>query len=302
MNVLIKYRGFVEAVKTGSITSAAENLHYSQSGVSHMIGSLEEDFGIPLLNRAKSGVVLTDEGQHIYELCKKLIETQEQINGTIEQIKGSVIGTIRVGAYYSVIRNWFPSIIAEITRRYPALELNLVEGNAQELFDMMHQDKIDVGILSSSASKDFTFIPMYRDPYVAIMPKGHPLTEKEKVEISDLLPYPFLVRQEHAQGILKEILESQTAQTSSRLSVRSDNAMLHLVGKGFGIGMVGEMVAQCEPNVEYRYLVQDYHRTIGFAVPNWKTQTTALRTFIDITCDLYREEYFKLPQKKQKNE
>lgn len=258
-----------------------------------MICSLEEDFGFPLLNRAKSGVVLTDEGRHIYELCVQLLEKQEQISSTIEQIKGSVIGTIRVGAYASVLMNWFPRIVEEVRNRYPRLELQIVEGNADELFHMMLHDTIDVGILSSSASEEFTFIPLYKDPIVAIMERGHPLTEHDYLDIADLLPYPFLVKPEHAQGILKEILNSQTAQTSSSYSVRSDNAMLYLVGKGLGIGVVGEMVACYSPFVDYRRFSKDYHRTIGIAVPNWKPQTTALRTFIEIIRELYQEEDFR---------
>ena len=298
MNALIKYRGFVEAVKTGSITSAADSLNYSQSGISHMISSLEEDFGFPLLNRAKSGVVLTDEGKHIFDLCEKLLETQDQIQGTVEQINGSVIGTIRIGAYYSVLMEWFPRIIEEINKRYPKLDLQIVEGSTDELFDMMHQNTIDAGILSYPVSPDFSFTPLSKDPIVAIMPKGHPLAEKDLLDITDLLPYPFLVEPEHAQGILKEVLESQPAQTSKRLSVRSDYFMLYMIGKGYGIGMVGEMVAKNSPYIEYRHFSKDYHRTIGIAVPNWKPQTIALRSFLGIVRELYQtDSYFAVPTK-----
>lgn len=287
MNVLMKYRGFVEAVKTGSISAAAEALNYSQSGVSHMIGSLEQEFGFPLLNRAKSGVVLTDAGRQIYALCVQLLEKQEQIDDAAQQLNGTVTGTIRVGAYYSVLMNWFPTIVEHVAARYPQLELQIVEGNAEELFGMMRHNAIDVGILSSSAPEDFSFTPLHRDPVVAIVPKGHPLAARDRLEIADLAPYPFLVKPEHAQGILKELLEAQTFQTSSSYSVRSDNAMLGLVSRGFGIGVVGEMVARASSDVEYRRFRQDYFRTIGIAVPDWKPQTGALRSFIGIVRELY---------------
>ena len=299
MNMLIKYYGFVEAVKAGSISAAAENLHYSQSGVSHMISSLEEEFGFPLFNRAKSGVELTPEGQHIFELCEKLLETQDQINGTIEQIKGSVIGTIRIGAYYSVITNWFPRILEEVNKRYPKLEVQIVEGTAGDLFNKMQHNTIDAGILSSFIPEDFTFTPLHNDPAVVIVPKDHPLTKLDRVEISDLLPYPFMIKPEDTRGIMEEVLQSQPINISGSYFVHSDNSMQYLIGKGFGISIAGEMVATSSPFVDYRPFAKDYHRTIGIAVPNWKPQTTALRSFLEIVRELYQDEqYITVPTKK----
>ena len=292
MDLLTKYRGFVEAVKTGSITAAAEALNYSQSGVSHMICSLEKEYGFSLLNRAKSGVALTNEGRRLYDLCVQLLEKQEQITTTVEQISGSVIGTIRIGAYYSVLMNWFPTIIEQVSHRYPQLQLQLIEGNADELFSMMRQNRIDIGILSSSAPDEYLFLPLHQDPIVTILPHGHPLSERDRLDLSDIQMYPLLVKPEHAQGILKNLLESQTEQTISNYSVRSDNAMVGLVGKGYGIGIVGEMVAQHAPDIEYRRFRGDYYRTIGVAIPTWRPVTSALKCILRIIAELYQDDEF----------
>ena len=58
-----KYEAFVKIVEVGSLTRAAEELGYTQSGVSHMISALEEDFGFVLLRRSRAGVQLTEEGR-----------------------------------------------------------------------------------------------------------------------------------------------------------------------------------------------------------------------------------------------
>ena len=65
---LKKYRALLEAVECGSLTRAAEKLHYTQPGISHMILSLEEEFGFPLLSRGKSGVTPTPECRELHSL------------------------------------------------------------------------------------------------------------------------------------------------------------------------------------------------------------------------------------------
>ena len=57
-----KYMSFVKTVEYGSFTKAAEKLHYSQSGISRMIGDLEKEWKVVLLERGKSGIKLTSDG------------------------------------------------------------------------------------------------------------------------------------------------------------------------------------------------------------------------------------------------
>ena len=76
MDKHVKYRAFVETVKCGSFTAAANILNYTQPGISRIISGMEEDFGFRLFNRSKSGVSLTEEGKRIYELCLSILEKE----------------------------------------------------------------------------------------------------------------------------------------------------------------------------------------------------------------------------------
>lgn len=288
MDNLIKYKAFVEAAKRGSITAAAEFLQYTQPGISRMIRALEEEWDVRLLERSKKGIVLTDEGTRLYGHCLQLIEDQNRLDQAIAQIKGAIVGTIRIGAYFSVLMNWIPDILDIMGRQHPILEYQMFEGNAEEQISMLRNNTIDIGFLSSSAPDDFTFIPLYRDPIVVIMPQDHPLAAYERIKPSDIAKYPFLIKPEHAMGTLKDLLLSQASLIQSNYSVKNDNALLGLVNRGMGIGVVGEMVTRSGLPVEYRHFDGDYYRTIGLAVPNWKPVTPALQSFIDTVCSRYQ--------------
>lgn len=71
---ILKYQAFVEAVRAGTITRAARNLSYSQSGISRMIADLEQEWGITLLERGRKGVVLTSDGAAILPMAEAICE------------------------------------------------------------------------------------------------------------------------------------------------------------------------------------------------------------------------------------
>lgn len=292
MDNLNQYRALVETINRGSITAAAETLGYTQPGISRMLRSLEEEWNIQLLNRGKKGITATDEALRLYPLCLSVLEMQSVLDQTVAQIKGTIVGTIRIGGYLSVLTGWIPNLLQILAQAHPGLEFQIFEGNAEEQLQMMRNNEIDVGFLSSSAPEDFQFIPLYRDPIVVVMPKDHPLSRQERVSPEDLTRYPFLIKPEHAYGTLKDLLHDQSAIAKSAFSVKTDNALLGFVRKGMGIGVVGEMVAKSDETIVYRHFDNGYYRTLGMAVPHWKPLAPALQTFLKAACDLYQSREF----------
>ena len=91
---LQKYLSFVKTVEYGSFTRAAEILHYSQSGVSRMIGDLEKDWNMVLLERGKGGVRLTSNGLHMLPYAKELVADYEKMQMQVNALNGMQSGHI----------------------------------------------------------------------------------------------------------------------------------------------------------------------------------------------------------------
>ena len=85
---LQKYLSFVKTVEYSSFTRAAEILHYSQSGVSRMIGDLEKDWNMVLLERGKGGVRLTSNGLHMLPYAKELVADYEKMQMQVNALNG----------------------------------------------------------------------------------------------------------------------------------------------------------------------------------------------------------------------
>lgn len=115
-NNLLKYLAFVETVEKGSFTKAAESLNYAQSSISKMIGDLEKEWGITLLQRNKKGVCLTSSGKQILPLVRKILNDFKIIEEKVNEINGIKSGMIRIGTFSSVAINWLPNVLQNFRR------------------------------------------------------------------------------------------------------------------------------------------------------------------------------------------
>ncbi len=76
---LKKYEAFVKSAELGSLTEAAKEMDCTQSAVSHMINSLEKEFGLTLLMRGRSGASLSKDGKKLYELVRELLDKNAEL-------------------------------------------------------------------------------------------------------------------------------------------------------------------------------------------------------------------------------
>ena len=112
-----KLAALAAAVRLGSFTRAAEELGYTQSGLTHMMNSLEKDVGFPLLVRGRTGVRLTPAGQRIFPLVQECLNGAKALEREILLINTQQEESVRVAAYDSIARHWLPEVIQRFRRR-----------------------------------------------------------------------------------------------------------------------------------------------------------------------------------------
>ncbi|NCC68687.1 MAG: LysR family transcriptional regulator, partial [Clostridia bacterium] len=128
-----KYEAFVRVVELGSLTKAAEAIGVTQSAVSHMINSLEAEFGFSLLRRGRSGAFLTTEGERVIPAVRGILNHSEQLSQIVASIRGVETGTVRIGAFTSVAVHWLPGMIKAFQRDYPNVEIRLMNGDYHDV-------------------------------------------------------------------------------------------------------------------------------------------------------------------------
>ena len=128
-----KYEAFLKAAELGSLTRAAAELGVTQSAVSHMIGTLEEELGFSLLKRGRSGARPTSEGEQVLPAIRGMLNSREQLEQTAAAIRGLDCGTVRIGTFTSVAVHWLPGMIKRFQADYPNVELKLMNGDYHDV-------------------------------------------------------------------------------------------------------------------------------------------------------------------------
>ena len=146
--MVTKLRALMSAVENGSFKAAAESLGCTQSAVSHMISSLEEELGFRLLRRGRSAVRLTDEGERLLGAARSLLSAEEQLRQTAASIRGLDQGTVRIGAFTSVAVHWLPPVLKEFQRDYPNVEFKLLNGDYHDVNEWLSDGSVDIGFVA----------------------------------------------------------------------------------------------------------------------------------------------------------
>ena len=107
----VKCEAFLAAAELGSLTATAELLGYTQSGVTRMIGTLEEELGFPLFLRSKKGVQLTENGKLMLPLLREVVRAHHNAEQLSAEIGGVSKGSLTIGCYYSISALWMPEIL-----------------------------------------------------------------------------------------------------------------------------------------------------------------------------------------------
>ena len=148
------YRVFIRVAKIGNLTAAAEQLGYTQSGISHIVSALEQEFGFQLLRRSKTGVSLTQEGERILQTLREVVNRDDMLKQIAAEIKGVRMGKVRVGAFSSVAVCWLPKIIAEFSNEYPNISIDVSVGTYKTIEDMIIAEEVDCGFMSGTMHKN----------------------------------------------------------------------------------------------------------------------------------------------------
>lgn len=138
---------FVAIVEEGSISAAAKQLHISQPPLSAQLRRLEEELGVPLIERGPRHVTPTEAGRALYRQAKRLLLLADAARDEVAQLAGGVRGVLRLGVISSCGPTLFTAAFEAFCRRYPELRFEMREGNTYELLELLRAGAIEVAVL-----------------------------------------------------------------------------------------------------------------------------------------------------------
>ncbi|HLJ89428.1 MAG TPA: LysR substrate-binding domain-containing protein [Candidatus Angelobacter sp.] len=260
-------RYFCAVAETGSFTRAAEREQVAQPSLSQQILKLEEELATRLFDRLGRTVRLTDPGQTFLPRARAILRELKAAKEEVADRKTSISGPVAIGVIPTIAPYFLPSRIAMFSRKYPQASLTVVEDITLGLMDRLRAGLIDMAIMAlPMRGHDFEATPLRTERLFAILPKHHPLANKQSLILKELREEPFLLlRDDHCfRETTIEVCER--ARILPRIVFESGqfSSILSMVGAGLGVSIVPEMALEQRPDCIF-VLISDERasRTIG---------------------------------------
>jgi len=287
---LLTYQVFQTVASIGSFYKAADILGLTPSAISHAISSMEQELGFSVLTRRKSGITLTNYGEHLLPYVNAVLNSDESLKQAIAELNGLKRGKVRLGVFSSVCTSWLPDILRSFGEQYPEITIEVFQGTYDDVFYWIKNGIVDLGFLSVSSAKDIPIEPLYRDPLLCVLPKGMAAHGKKSMKIEEMRCHQFVTQRESTDADIQNFLKENSLNIQSNYHVVDDLSTVALVAKGFGICLMPELVMRDIPYEVDCYPVDPAAcRIIGLAALNSDFMAPAVRTMYNHIVKKYKK-------------
>lgn len=237
-----RYLALQKIIEMKSFTKAAEVLGYTQSSVSQMIASLENELSMKLLVRSRTGVRLTLEGKELYPFIERTILQYRAMQEKAMEIKGLETGIIRVGTITSVTCQWMPLLIKGFQELYPNVQFVFHDGDYTSIQEWIKTGLVDFGFITPEAVTGLDTIRIKDGEMLALLPKNHPLAEKSVVPLEALTKEPFILLEEGHYNEPLEAFHAAGLEPNIKYTIHDDFAIMTMVEAGLGVGILAKLM------------------------------------------------------------
>lgn len=277
-----KRAALLTAIDLGNLTRAAEQLGYTQSGLSYIIKALEAELGFPLLVRSRTGVRPTADCLRILPLLRELHHVSQRLEQEAADIRGLVTGTVALAVFPCISRFWLPDILRNFAREYPDITISIRECGQEVIDASLRDGTIDFAFCSRQPDDPHDWVQFMVDDICAVVPADHPLAAREDLPLSLLEEEPFFIEDSAYDHDIPRVLKAADFRPNIRWSSQDELAIIAMVRAGLGVSVLpGLYLHEEHPGVKVLPLQPRAHRQLGALMPSIRDLSPAARRFLD---------------------
>ncbi len=282
---------FVKVAEHGSFSRAAEALSLAQPTVSEHIRSLEEDLGVPLLDRMGRGARPTPAGVVLLSYAQRILALAGEARQAIDQFQGRMSGHLVVGGSTIPGEYVLPALVGQFMGKYPDISLSLLIGDSQQVSDWVAEGRVELGVVGAvPAHRALESRPLMPDELVIVVAAEHPWAGRQSVRLRDVQGEPLIVR-ERGSGS-REALERALREVGMGLDafrvvgeMGSTQAIKQAVRAGVGISMMSRRAVcdECRANLLRCLAVADLviSRSFHLVTHRERTRSPLAQAFLE---------------------
>ena len=216
---------FVAVTESRSINKASEQLNVSQQAVSKSLRSLEDELGCELLNRTNGGVSLTSYGMYVLEEFKSILNKRDYMVDHLTKMINDPQEPLQVGMSYGMLGVLPPHFLSTFSSEHPTVRLFYSDYPDRIVIEKLRDGTIDVAVIAGPVGEndDLQTEVISREPVYLLIPKEHPLYEKEHIYMEDISKYSFLQMSEQFHCCLQFYASCHHAGFHPHVELASDD-------------------------------------------------------------------------------
>ena len=271
-------------------TIAAARLGISQPSLSSAIHNLENALGgVKLFEKVGRNIRLTEEGKFYQEKVDAALQELHSASLMLRDSKISAPVVIRMGFVSGTLKGLIAQKIAEYTRQNTRIRFHLTESSAENLMDMVRQEKLDMAIVDSTdRDRSLHFRKLMQRDYYAALPDDHPLADCAAIDPAQIVHEPQIVFNYNVGKSFQEWATGMPTDESVLCTVDTAQAALDLVEAGVGIAFVPDRCVQCRPGVRF-VPINNWHQPLYMCIFYDKWLEPPVWDFVELIVRTVRE-------------
>ncbi|WP_445490785.1 LysR family transcriptional regulator [Niallia sp. 03133] len=238
---------FVTLAEVKNFTKTAEILLMSQPSVSLHIKNLEKEFQTKLFERSPKYLKITPTGEILYDCAVQMITIYDQTKQNILEHHHSIKGALKIGASFTIGEYILPSLLLDLQKDYPSLELEVIIGNTDEIIQAVRLYKVDIGLIEGQTNeKDVAVHPFMKDELFIVSSNAHKLASIEEATIADLQNETWITREvgSGTREYLNHVIRSNGLKAKSFLTISSNQGIKETLIQGMGLSLLSWSVIE----------------------------------------------------------
>jgi DNA-binding transcriptional LysR family regulator len=243
---------FCRVAELKSFSKAAGDLFLTQPTVSGHILSLERSLSLRLFDRTGREVHLTKAGEIFLQYASKIISSRKDLLNALIDFSQGIRGELSLGASTIPGEYLIPKLMSNFKKDHPQFTLSLKIADTKEIVQWVLQGHVEFGMIGSKLDHPSLHYEKYEeDEIIVVAPFGHFLTKKRRVDLSDLVEEPWIMREEGSgtQMVVEKALRKKgksLKQFNGTIEMGSTSSLKEGVKAGLGLAFISKRAVEEE--------------------------------------------------------
>lgn len=237
-------RAFVEVVRQGGFSPAAKALFVTQPTISKAIRQLEDELGIPLLDRHGHRITPSAAGDIVFRHASRMLALRDELKAELQDLAGLARGTLKIGLPLVGSSLLFAPLFTRYRQQHPGIDIQLSEHGSLQLETLLRAGQLELAASLLPIADDFDFQVVRREPLMVLMPASHPLAGRATLRLNDLRDEPLVLQE--SGFVMHRMVRQACAQRGFEPTIAAQSSqvefLIALVASGLGLAFLPRLV------------------------------------------------------------